>query len=673
MVRRMRQSPRTALVLLAVAWIFVVLGLYYWGHQASLKGPVIGLGRVLGLMIVVAALGVVALSGGWFLSRLLRLPHNSLAEAIVFSLGLGMGLMALLTLALGFIGGLQPLVFWVITLAWTVLALPWLYRTLRRTAFEPQPPAEPLSRFDYFLLAVLGINLIAALQIALIPPIGWDALSTHLVLAQKALDARRLLASPLLNRPLAGHMLFIWSMALGGDGMPQLVSFWQSIVMVATVWVFGQRFWGRRAALLAATVLYSIEVLVLTATWPYVDLVTGLFSLLSIFALVKWQVGDEGRRAWLVVSAVMGVLAAHTKLNGLFVLPALALGAITGLWWQRQRIKAAATDIVLATLVGGLLDSPWRLLEKALSSTATTDATKVLSMAAVAASHSLTAESLWAQVGRYLAIPWELTILGQQGTAAFDGAITPLFLILLPLLLVLRRKRRVVLTLGMVGLVEFVAWLLVPRGYHQSRHLIPTYPLLSLLTAYVIHRLPELDREWFSLSRFFRLVLILVLGIQTISMMTWREAYDPLPYLLGAENRTEYLVRHLNGGWSPGYYNVMQVINETLPQDSKVGILQPEPRVYYCQRDYVTSPFRGTRTAAEMATVAEKQGLTHLLVSWSGIAFYLDFHQDAGNEKEYQSWLSFSARIDRFLADYAVLEHNEQDSFSLYRLELGQP
>lgn len=671
----MKQRLRIALLLFIVVWIFVVLGFYYWGHQASLQAPMIGLGRVLGLMIVSATLGVVALSGGWLLSRLLRLPYNSLAEAIIFSLGLGMGLMALLTLALGFIGWIRPLIFWIITLIWTILALPWLYRTLRRTSFEAQPAAEPLARFDYFLLTVLGINLIAALQIALIPPVGWDALSTHLVLVQKALEARRLFASPLFNRPLVGHMLFIWSMALGGDGMPQLVSFWQSIVMAATVWVLGRQFWGRRVALLAVTILYTVEVLVLTATWPYVDLATGLFSLLSVFALVKWLIGDKRRRAWLVASAIMGVLTAHTKLNGLFVLPALVLGGIMGLCLpaataQRQRIKAVATDVVLAALAGGLLALLWTLSEKALSSTATTDVTRVLSTASVVASRALTPEGLWEQVGRYLTIPWELTILGQQGTTAFDGAITPFFLILLPLLLILRRKGQVILVLGMVGLVEFTAWLLVPREYHQSRHLIPTYSLFSLLTAYVIYRLPEFDREWFSLSKFFRLVLILVLSLQTISMMTWREAYDPLPYLLGVESRTEYLVRHLNGGWSPGYYNVMRVINETLSQDSKVGILHPEPRLYYCRRDCITLSLREAGNPQEMAALVEKRGLTHLLVSWSGIKFYQDFHQDANDEEQYQNWLSFSIRLERFLDDYAVLEHNEQDSFGLYRLEL---
>jgi hypothetical protein len=672
----MKRGLLTALVLLTVAWIFIVLGFYYWGHQASLKGPVVGLGRTLGLMLVSAALSIVALSGGWLLSRLLHLSYDSLAEAIVFSLGLGMGLMALLTLALGFAGWLRPLVFWVITLIWTALALPWLYRFLRRTPFESGPPAEPLSRFDCFLLAVLGINLIAALQIALIPPIGWDALTTHLVLVKEALGAKRLLAGPLVNRPLVGHYLFIWGTAVGGDIMPQLISFWQSVAMVATVWTLGRRFFGQRVALLAATVLYSVEVLVLTAVWPYVDLATGLFSLLAVFALIKWQVGqaeNEGRRAWLMVSAVMGVLAAHTKLNGLFVLPALALGAIIGLWWQRGRIKAAAADIVLATLAGGLLACLWTLSEKALSSTATTSVANVVGAAASAASRTLASANLWAQVGRFLVIPWKLTVLGRQGTAAFDGAITPLFLILLPLLLFLRRKERVILSLGIVSLIEFVAWLLVPRGYYQSRHLIAAYPLFSLLTAYVIHRLPELDRKWFSLSGFFRLVLAMVLGTQTVAMMTWREIYDPLPYLLGIQSRTEYLAHHLNSGWSPGYYNVMQVINETLPQDSKVGFVSPESRVYYCQRDYVHHPFQGGGTAEEMAAVVQEQGLTHLLVSWSGITYYLNFDPAADDEKQHQRWIAFSNELERFLDDHAVLEYNEQDSFGLYRLELGQP
>ncbi len=669
----MKRGLQTIAILLVIAWIFIVLGFYYWGHQGSLKGPVVGLGRTLGLMLVSAVLGIVALSGGWFVSRWLRLRYASLTEAVVFSLGLGMGVMAVLTLALGFAGLLRPLVFWIISLAWIALALPWLYRSLRGAVFKPQLPAEPFSRFDLFLLALLGVNLIVALQMALIPPIGWDALTTHLVLVREALDARQLLAGPLLNRPLAGHLLFIWGTALGGDVMPQLISFWQSVAVLAAVWALGRRYFGRRVALLSAAILYSVEVLVLTGVWPYVDLATGLFGLLAVFGLIKWQAEHEGKRAWLIVSAVMGALAAHTKLNGLFVLPALAVGATIGLWWRRRQARAALVDVALATVAGGLLALLWTLSEKALSSAATTDVARVLDTAASVASRTLAPANLWARLGRYLIIPWELTILGRQGTAAFDGAITPLFLILLPLLLFLRRKDRVILTLGIASLIQFVAWLLVPRGYYQSRHLIPVYPLFSLLTAYAIHRLPEFDREWFSLSGFFRLVLIMVLSIQTIILMGWREIYDPLPYLLGMENRTEYLDRHLNSGWSPGYYNAMQVINETLPPDSRVGFAAPESRVYYCQRDYVQSPFPRGATAGEMAAIAEEQGLTHVLVSWGAIEYYLNYDADAADEAKRQRWLDFSGELARFLAEHTALEYGEQGSFMLYRLEPRQP
>jgi hypothetical protein len=666
----MKRSLQIVLILLIVAWIFLILGSYYWGHQASLRGPLLGLGRTLGLMLVSAALGIVALSGGWLVSRLLRLSYHSLAEAIVFSLGLGLGLMALLTLALGFIGWLRPLTFWAITLVLTAVALPWLRRTLRRTSFAPQPPAGPLSRFDYFLLAVLGFNLLLTLQIALSPPTGWDSLTTHLVLIREALGAGRLLSGSLFSRPLVGHLLFIWGAALGGDGMPQLISFWQSVVMVAAVWVWGRRFFGRRVALLAATILYSVEVLTLTATWPYVDLAAGLFGLLAVLALLKWQHGEQSSRAWLAVSAVMGVLAAHTKLNGLFVLLALAVGAIAGLWWQRGRMRAAAADVATAILAAGLLAALWTLSEKALSAAAKTDVSRVLDKAASVAAQTLAPQSLWTQAGRYLVVPWQLTVLGRQGTTAFDGAITPLFLILLPLLLFLRRKERPILSLGMVSLIEFVAWVLVPRGSHQSRHLIPTYPLFSLLAAYVVHRLPEFDREWFSLSRFFQLVMVMVLGIQAVTMAAWWEAYDPLPYLLGVESRPAYLSRHLNGGWSPGYYAMMQAINETLPQDSKIGFVDPESRVYYCPRAYVKFPFQRARTAKEMAAAAQEQGLTHVLVSWQGIAFFLDAHEKEGNEEAYQRWLTFSVELERFLDEHAVLVHREADSMNLYRIEV---
>jgi hypothetical protein len=184
-------------------------------------------------------------------------------------------------------------------------------------------------------------------------------------------------------------------------------------------------------------------------------------------------------------------------------------------------------------------------------------------------------------------------------------------------------------------------------------------------------RLPELDRSWFSLSGFFRIILVIVLAIQLIFLLGWFQGINPAAYLLGLQSREQYLARNLDPGISPGYFSVMNFINTQLPDESVVGVLQPEPRIYYCQESCIRFYFPRTATAEEMARIAEDSGLTHLLVSANGLEYWLDFNRD--NKVEFESWTSFIAEVERFAESYASIEHVQDESFYLYRLQLEEP
>jgi 4-amino-4-deoxy-L-arabinose transferase-like glycosyltransferase len=456
--------------------------------------------------------------------------------------------------------------------------------------------------------------------------------------------------------------------------------------MVAAVAMFGRQHFGRRTAILAAAFLCSVEVFVITATWPYADVPTGMFGLLAILALANWQlgqangqlgqanrqIGQRSGRPWLIASVIFAVFAAHSKLNGLFVYVAVALGIGLGLWWQRRELRKRLLDVALAVVTGLLLASIWTVVENSLSPGSGNAVSQITDAAASFApiGNDSVATDLLARVVRYFVVIWEMTVIGQQGGLDYDGTISPFFLIVVPLLLILPKKPRVVWALLAAGLVEFGAWLLVPGSYYQNRHLIIAYPIFSLLAAYFISRLPELDHPRFSISGFVRILIVLVFGFQLLFFLGWYQSLDPSAYLLGLQSREGYLSAHLNGGSSPGYFAMMQTMNEQLPEDSIVGVAWPEPRVYYCQNECIRYVFRRTGSAARMSEIARSEGITHLLVSEAGLDYWLEFSEE--NHSSYQANLAYANALDEFVEEFGVLEHDQDESFYLYRLEMAE-
>jgi len=674
----MQKLTRLLLLPLLLLWLFVVIAFYYWGHQYAVIPVVIGLIRAFLQLLILGLIWLAAFGLGVRLSRLLRLEYQSAAETVIYSLALGAAALSLVSLGLAFAGLISGGLLWLLILLAGALALLWIFRRRKREPFPTMTGDEPLRRLDAFFLLFIGLALLIGLQLALAPPIAWDGLSTHLVLTRQIVQDGLIEPSQFTQQPIAGHLLFVWGMALGGETLPQLLSFSQGIIMVAAVALFTRQHFGRRTAILAAALLCSVELFIITAAWPYLDAPVGMYGFLSVLALITWQLGITNShksastapnpRPWLILAAIFGVMAAHTKLNGLFVYPVLVAGVLLAYYWNRRAWRRILIDVASALAIALLLILLWTAAENKVKAGGGPDVTQIATSTAAVAGEFATSNSGLAKIQEYLTVIWEMTIIGQQGGERYDGTISPFFLILIPLLLFLPRKPRVIYALMLAGAIEFLAWLVVPRGYYQSRHLMLAYPIFTILAAYFISRLPEYDHERFSISGFFRIVLVVVFALQLIFLLSWLRRFDPTSYLIGLQDRDEYLSRNLNGGTSPGYFRMMQAMNEALPPESIVGVPWPEPRVYYCQMNCIRYPFPRNASFESMREIAQEQELTHILISEQGLDFWLEFNE--GNPAQYQSVFLYGQALQEFTGQFGELELEVEDSFYLYRLDL---
>jgi len=664
----MTKTVKMILLPIIILWVMVVITGYYWGHQFVLIPPIVGIVRSLILLVISLLFFITALGLGQISSGPLGLSLENRFEASIISIGLGLCVMSLLVLALGVAGLLNPTLFWLLILLGTGMTIISLVREHRRTPFAFKVELIGLKGIDYLFLAFIGLTLLIGMQLALAPPIAWDGLTTHLVFVEQILEAGKLQPVSITPGRFAGHMLFIWGMALGGDIVPQLISYGMGLLMVAAVAVFSHRYFGLRLAILATAIFVSVEVFILNAGWPYLDVPAAFFSWLAVICLINWQRFRSSSRFWFLLAVIFAVFASHTKLNGLFVFPVIFIGYLLGLYWNSHEMRRRIIDGVIAVGVGGVLYLIWSAAEAGQAPGDSALLSLIPPQAANIQDNLPTLDNLGTYLGTYARVLWEMTIIGQQGAVIYDGAITPLFLILVPFLILFRNKPRVVISLMVAALAELVAWLIFPRAYYQNRHLIIAYPIFSVLTAYVIGRLHEFDFEWFTLSGFFRLLLVLIFSLQLLSFLVWWGSLNPLPYLLGLQSRDQYLGSALNSGSSPGYYDMMKVIEEKLPEDSIVGMAWPEPRLFYCPGTCIRFPFGRARSTEDMLSAAKESGLTHIVISQLGIEYWLDFYEERKVRREDREL--FQSELSSFTSRYGQLVYNQDNSFYLYRLSL---
>ena len=648
-------------VTVAVVWLFAVIFNYYIVHKPFTVENVIAILNVLGDTLVAVALVLLATSMGRRLG--LAFAFTSPLEAIVLQAGLGLGLLSLATLALGLVGLLNPILFWLL-LCMALFLLRGDVRSVWRDLRAIQLPIE--SRFERGLALFVAASLALAFLFALTPPVAWDAQTYHLVEAKVALSAGRITTPPdilYFSFPSLGQMLFLAAMLLKGDIAAQLIHFEFFLLTLAALFAFGLRHFGARVAWLATAILVAVPSLMLISTWAYVDLALVFYSFAAFYALIIAREAGDWR--WFALSGALAGLAMGVKYTaaivpiGLLILMLLAA-------------RSRKLSFVLCHLsFSALFAAPWYLRNLVFTGNPVYpfvfggpywDSFR-------AEWFSRFGTGLITAPLQLLTAPWDATIFGREGGLGYEATIGPMILALLPLVVApfcirylgqlgtipdLRasssanlanhankegtisedsRDSRIRTRYGLremllYAFILYLFWLIgiaESKLLLQTRLLFPAFPLLALVAAVAVEQLGALDFAQFSLQRFARLLIVLVLGLTFVNYGFSFGANNPLPYLVGAETREAFVARNLGE-----YDRVVQFVNTQLPAKANVLALW-EPRSYYLHRpvqpDAVLDTFAHLRwqyrDANAIAAALRRAGYTHVLLNRSGVDYLL--------------------------------------------------
>ena len=552
----------------------------------------------------------------------LRFDYHSFAERVVFSLGLGLGIVAGLVFLAGIAGLLR---MWILAVVLAVATL--LCAQIRHELLEDLKvvwhQVTGRTRVQLFLV-VLVVLLTPAVILALYPPTAFDATMTHLPLVKQYLRDQRISAVPFVRwsvLPQLQHMLFVPGMLFCDDVAPQLIQLLMVFLVGLTLYSWGVRHFTRRIGLWAAALWLAHPMVVFIGTSAYVDAGLTFFLLLASYATFNWMRENNGAAGWLALAAIFSGFAAGTKYAALSFLGLFGLMILL----HSIRCRRWSAPFVYAVIAASVA-APWYLYNYHQTGN------PVFPLMGDRFGYSFWSQSdLNAQMvelnthglGRSLSslfwLPWNLAFYQQK--FLLEAPYLPFHLLFLPFLIVglLSRSIRQLL---IVIVASVVFWF---NSAQVLRYLLPVVPHLSLAGAASLALVLSRLRLAAGVRRKEALTLILlVLTILpgTVYALIKINLQGRLPY--DRSSRNKYLSTQLI------QYPALQYLNEERGRDYTLYVFQAPRMVYFADGNFRGDWFGEARfpgildETSQVVKIKEGRGLyeklrslkvTHLLIT----------------------------------------------------------
>jgi len=585
---------------------------------------------------------------------LLKLTYFSMLEKFVFCTGSGLLVFSYLTLLLGSLGFLYRTVYYALLILILLSGFgDGTYRKIfNRTALVNlkskirQVYSEKYWKtvFGLILLCLITLNFIMAFA----PQIFYDALVYHLGCANYYAVKHKILPM-IYNRfsymPLSMSMLYTMSLLLNGEMLPPLLHFSTGILTVLTCLSFSKRFFNDYSAGLMGGIFFYFVPIVALHSWTCGnDLALAFTNTLCIYALAVWFFGSAGKnlqKRWAMVSAVFAGFTLGIKYSGIFTiipLPFLIL------WKFLIKEKYSCLKTLKKLLVYGLISfavlSPWiikawrgtgnpvypflnRWLVKnpqVTSGDLTLDYPvfgKIIGGKGASEKDKLLKvgiTSIAGSIKKIIVSPWNASI---KKSSSYDF-IGPIFLMFLPLIVFIKRKKSLVICLILYSIISFCFFGLFTDKF---KYYIPALPMLGILAGFVFENIKD------SLLPFFKHILLFFIFFVLISnfyyITSFSNSYGVLDALTNSKSRDKYLSRTQVSYPNPSYA-VFKYINKNLAESSKILFIG-EAKSFSIKRDFVASTVHNknpiiewtkrSKTSNGLYDILKKEKITHLLVN----------------------------------------------------------
>jgi len=509
----------------------------------------------------------------------------------------------------------------------------------RRDAAPSDAVVRPLCLVMAF--ALVGILLVEVL-LCLTPPISRDALIHHLAIPKIWIRHGGFFETswaPFSYFPMNIDLLYVIPLLFGSDLVPALIHMLFGLGTGYLVYAYLKNQAGKAWGMFGLLVFVSTPMVMRLSITAYVDLGMIFFTTASVLCYLRWRDDQYENVKWLLLSAVCMGLAAGTKYNALISWVFLN-GAVCFLYArdtgrQLQAIRwgglfflvvlAAASPwfvknlILTGNPIYPLMDNLFALVHggREIAGFLAAGDADAWGYNLIRNRTLFYGEEVW----QILLLPLRIFFEGRDHSPQhFDGVLSPLFALAIPFAFVGNRKGH------RSFLFLFIVFVFIVSAFMADlriRYILPTVPFMTILAVMGIRN----GTEWLQSRRSHALMLAgravlfsvaLLIAANLVYLGNRFTDIRPLPYLLGAESRDDFLSRQV------GSYPATAFINRNLPDDAVVYLLYLSGRGYYLDRDYihhvgletgiVKAMVRSSADAETLTVFLRSLGGTHLLV-----------------------------------------------------------
>lgn len=583
------------------------------------------------LLLVLAGLTVPAYGLGQVILKQLG-PAEQGFERPVLALALGLGGLAYFAFLLGMLGLLNRAALLTGPFLAGVLASAAKAKspTLRGRAHQALCACRGLGWLERSVLMLgLAIGALALIH-ALAPPWSYDALMYHLLGPKLFLEAGRMFPYPdnwYINGPFTIEMLFTYGMALDDDVFAKVVHYLYGCLLVLATYAAGRRWLGARGGWLSAAVLLTVPVLPVWASFAYIDLGWALYEFLGLVAILRWEESQD--RRWLALGGVLLGFAAGSKYLGLYGIA--TAGLLLLFLIRRERWGSRSRSLAAFAIPAAVVAAPWYLKNllwfgnpvfPLIFGGPGWDAERLGLYQAY-----LNSFGTGRALKDWLLLPINVYRYHQAFGAIMNTIDMPSPLFPLLFLLPFNRMGRPVSLMAKVSGLRILLWAL---GSQQVRFLLPVYPALAIVVAWLLPRLlPEarVSRPW---PRLFPWMAAGLVFITLFYQALIARDFGPYRPLLGLESREAFARRIVRG-----HAGVQSTI-ASLGPEGRV-LLLGDGRGYYCHPRCLPDPdhFRWAAAIARLPDAAalerwlDSRGVRAILLSWKELDFLLQ-HDPTG-------------------------------------------
>ena len=663
-------------------------------------------------LLLSSMLVAVAFCLGRWIARLCSLSFAGVAEEFSFSVLLGSGVIALAVLGLGLLGLLIPLpvaLLLILLIAISYREIPRLLSVVKGFWLNA---TRTKTRAILFLL--FGVLVAIMILRAATPPHSFDEAIYHLSATKSFVDRGEvypLVDNTAGNMPFLIHMVYAIFLIVKADIAAKLFSLYLGLICSLALYAFCARFLSHRTGVVAIFAFFGAGIVVEVAVTSRVDVSLSCMLFLATYAMMLSF--ETGQRAWLYVSAVFAGFSLGIKytaaiwvflLGVMFLLesyirksaPLLAVirqgliyVAITvmvaspwfikNLIWFHNPIYPFMTGEVAGLTAGRVdyftpedelkLDSHFEQAQRAMPSLVKE---RERELARAVSNRTIQRAPHF----------WEYFTQPDTYNYPEDYHYPNYLFLFCPLLLFFRKSRWMI----WLAICSVAYYLLVTQMAWYSRYLLPIYPALTVVSAYVLTSLADWaeykgkPRLYMALSRVLPAVALgaAVGSIALLSIMQFTRLNGPA-FITGQLSRRAFMSAIF-------YYPPIDFINHQLPEGSRVMMIGAQMS-YGIQPDYIADISIDTigwqrllcrnDSLTAVHNSLKQQGITHILVSYgiftwgaekggeaSPVTFGVKVRARPGYYVQLRNW----ATLDFYTSRFVEQVYSDKMGFILYRL-----